>query len=191
MERLTVEDAFAIAYMTLGVVAVMFAWSYRDVWLPVLVWLWRAGRQVTRALASIVAYFVEVRRTPPYASAPARTRAAEDADDAWLQNALARGAEDAGVRAEAPISPRSLVLAPEEIAAVARMVAHNKTLAKPNKLATIQAGWPAIKNRSGDPKSQYARASAIYDAIFSPSDQIRYPTLTAERERARREAEAI
>lgn len=187
MERLTVEDAFAIGWITVIIVGVAMLWSYRDDWLPRVRWLARIGRQV-------FAYFVDVRRASARVStpsAPARTGAASGADDMWLSNALARGADGAGGRAEEGIAARSLILAPEEIAAVARMVAHNKTLAKPNKLATIQAGWPSIKNRSGDPKSQYARASTIYDAIFSPPDAVRYPTLTAERERVRREIEMM
>jgi hypothetical protein len=74
-------------------------------------------------------------------------------------------------------------LAPDELAAVARMIAHNKTLAKPNKLATIQAGWSEIKNRSGDPKSKYARAGEIYDAFFNPPAEAKYPTLVEQRRR--------
>jgi hypothetical protein len=73
----------------------------------------------------------------------------------------------------------SLVLTREEIAAVARMIAHNKTAAKPTKSSTIQAGF-GVSRGAG---ATYLRASAIYDAIFAAPSEAMYPTLTAEREK--------
>lgn len=98
----------------------------------------------------------------------ARTGAGDDDEDAPHQGAGADGVRGAGVRAEAVIPPGSLVLTPEEIGAVARMVSHKVATPKATKLDTIKAGWPEIKARSGDPLSKYARASAIYEAVFVP-----------------------
>ena len=188
MDKMTVEQVFVIGYMTLGIVAVMFTWAHREYWLPAAAAIWRVLRTVGRALyhlitaaADAAADAAERRRTPRAAYAPARTRAYQGADDAWLYEDLARGAESAGVRADEGESVGGIDLAPDELAAVARMIAHNKTLAKPNKLATIQAGWPEIKNRSGDPRSKYARAGEIYDAIFNPPAEAKYPTLVEQR----------
>ncbi len=175
MDSLTPSDFFAIVITTLLIVGGVMLWSLRSYILPIATRLYRIGRQGFE-------YFVEVRhvRATP---ARARTGADEDAAVRWLSDELARDTPSAGVRAEASHETAALVLAPDEIAAIARMIAHNKTLARPNKLATIQAGWPAIKNRNGDPKSQYARASAIYDQIFAAPSEAMYPTLTAEREK--------
>lgn len=73
----------------------------------------------------------------------------------------------------------SLVLTRDEIAAVARMIAHNKSAAKPTKSSTIQAGFGV--SRGGG--ATYLRASAIYDQIFAAPNEAMYPTLTAEREK--------
>jgi hypothetical protein len=175
METLTPSDALAILITTLLIVGGVILWSLRSYILPIATGVYRIGRQGFD-------HFVEVRHARS-APARARTGAGIGADDAWLADALARDADGACVRAEEPPSGAALVLARDEIGAVARMIAHNKTLAKPNKLATIQAGWPTIKNRSGDPKSQYARASVIYDAIFSAAAETLYPTLTEQRKK--------
>ena len=68
---------------------------------------------------------------------------------------------------------------------MARMIAHNKTAAKPTKSSSIEAGF-GLK-RGGGPA--YARASAIYDRLFAAPSAALYPTLTAEREKVGREME--
>jgi hypothetical protein len=50
----------------------------------------------------------------------------------------------------------------DEVAAVARMIEHNKTAAKPSKSSTIQAGFGVSRGGS----QLYMRASAIYDVFF-------------------------
>lgn len=50
----------------------------------------------------------------------------------------------------------------DEIVAVARMIKHNATAAKPSKTSTIQAGFGV--SRGGSPL--YQRASLIYDTLF-------------------------
>ncbi len=60
------------------------------------------------------------------------------------------------------LNPAELRLNAEEVAAVARMIEHNKTAAKPSKSSTIQAGFGVSRGGS----QLYQRASAIYDALF-------------------------
>lgn len=75
-----------------------------------------------------------------------------------------------------------LVLNAEEIAAVARMVDHNRTAAKPSKTSTIQAGFGL--SRGGGPR--YTRAALIYDALFgSPAPAVQYRELSPEQEAVR------
>lgn len=56
----------------------------------------------------------------------------------------------------------ALLLNADEVLAVARMIKHNATAAKPSKSSTIQAGFGV--SRGGG--ATYMRASAIYDALF-------------------------
>jgi hypothetical protein len=70
--------------------------------------------------------------------------------------------------------PFALALNADEIAAVARMIEHNKTAARPSKSSTIQAGFGVSRGGS----QAYQRASAIYDALFgapAPAVQYRQP----------------
>lgn len=62
------------------------------------------------------------------------------------------------------LNPAELVLNADEVAAVIRMIEHNKTAAKPSKSSTIQAGFGVSRGGS----QLYQRASAIYDALFGP-----------------------
>jgi len=60
------------------------------------------------------------------------------------------------------LNPAELRLNADEVAAIARMIEHNKTAAKPSKSRTIQAGFGVSRGGS----QLYVRASAIYDALF-------------------------
>jgi hypothetical protein len=60
------------------------------------------------------------------------------------------------------LNPAELRLNADEVAAVSRMIEHNKTAAKPSKSSTIQAGFGVSRGGS----QLYQRASAIYDAFF-------------------------
>lgn len=125
-------------------------------------------------------YSVEPRPTALRHASPAlanRTQAfAETHDEIPRSDALehkrepVRSVRDAG---------DLLTLTRDEIAAVARMIAHNKAAAKPTKSSTIQAGFGV--SRGGG--ATYLRASAIYDQIFAAPNEAMYPTLTAEREK--------
>jgi hypothetical protein len=184
IKNVTVEDFFAIVGASLLITLCAFLWVHREYWLPAAAAIWRGLRTVGRALYHLSSAAAAERRCATRAPvAPARTRAYQGADDAWLSDEFARGAQGAGVRAEDEELDAGLDLAPDEIAAVARMIAHNKTLARPNKLTTIQAGWPEIKNRSGDPRSKYARAGEIYNTFFNPPAEAKYPTLLEQRRR--------
>lgn len=70
--------------------------------------------------------------------------------------------------------PFALALNADEIAAVGRMIEHNRTAAKPSKSSAIQAGFGVSRGGS----QTYQRASAIYDALFgapTPAVQYRQP----------------
>jgi hypothetical protein len=60
------------------------------------------------------------------------------------------------------LNQAELRLNADEVAAVARMIEHNKTAVKPSKSSTIQAGFGVSRGGS----QLYVRASAIYDAFF-------------------------
>jgi hypothetical protein len=60
------------------------------------------------------------------------------------------------------LNPAELRLNADEVAAIARMIEHNKTAIKPSKSSTIAAGFGASRGGS----QLYQRASAIYDALF-------------------------
>ena len=80
----------------------------------------------------------------------------------------------------------AFVLNPDECAAVAKMIEHKTTAEKPTKASIIWAGFATKKGDS----AKYRRASEIYDALFvipPPTDP--YPTLNAERRRARDHAD--
>ncbi len=98
----------------------------------------------------------------------ARTGAGGAGGGAPQQDAGAAGAAGAVRGAEAAIPADALRLSAEEAAAVAAMVRHKIVAPAAKKLDTIQAGWPEIRARSGDPQSRYARASVIYDLVFAP-----------------------
>lgn len=188
MNDLTPNDFFAIAATTVIIVLGVILWSLRSHLIPVVGVLYHLGRQA-------FFHFFEVRYpaptpapAPTLPSAPARTGADDGMGDLEHTEAIAPDEGGACVRAEGAISAGSLVLAPEEIAAVSRMIVHNKTLTKPNKLATIQAADPTIKNRSGDRTSKYARWSDIYDALFNAPAETQYPTLMEQRAKTRRTA---
>jgi hypothetical protein len=102
------------------------------------------------------------------AESAARTGAAGGEGGAPHTHAGAAGAAGACAGAEAVIPSGSLLLSAEEQGAIAAMVRHKIAVPPAKKLDTIQAGWPEIKARSGDPQSKYARASAIYDSVFAP-----------------------
>ena len=82
--------------------------------------------------------------------------------------------EAANVRAFA-----GLLLTNAEVAAIGRAIVHNRTAEKPTKSSTIQAGW-GLKRGGG---TGYQRASEIYDAIFDPQPEAKYPTIQQQRER--------
>jgi len=80
------------------------------------------------------------------------------------------------------VNPAELALNAAEVQALQRMIAHNKTAAKPSKSSTIQAGFGV--SRGGSPT--YVRASLIYDALFGPvAPAVRYRERTPEQEAAR------
>jgi len=69
-----------------------------------------------------------------------------------------------------------------EVAALQRMIGHNKTAAKPSKSSTIHAGFGV--SRGGSPA--YQRASLIYDALFgSPAPAVKYRERTPEQDALR------
>lgn len=77
-----------------------------------------------------------------------------------------------------------LWLNPAEVAALHRMIEHNKTAAKPSKSSTIQAGFGVSRGGS----AAYQRASLIYDALFgTPAPAIKYRERTPEQEALRQQ----
>ena len=77
------------------------------------------------------------------------------------------------------VNRAELHLNADEIAAVARMVDHNRTAAKPSKSSTIGAGFGVSRGGS----QAYQRASAIYDALFGPpAPAVQYRELTPDRQ---------
>lgn len=71
-----------------------------------------------------------------------------------------------------------------EVAAVQRMIAHNKTAAKPSKSSTIHAGFGVSRGGS----AAYTRASLIYDTLFGPPNPaVVYRERTPEQELLRKE----
>jgi len=79
--------------------------------------------------------------------------------------------------------PQELVLNATEVIAVARMIGHNKSAAKPSKSSTIAAGFGVSRGGS----AAYQRASVIYDALFGPPPPaIVYRDRTPEQEALRK-----
>jgi hypothetical protein len=77
-------------------------------------------------------------------------------------------------RSSGSSEPFVLALNADEMAAVARIIEHNKTAARPSKSSAIQAGFGVSRGGS----QTYRRASAIYDALFGappPAVQYRQP----------------
>lgn len=69
-----------------------------------------------------------------------------------------------------------------EVAALQRMIIHNKTAAKPSKSSTIQAGFGVSRGGS----AAYQRASLIYDTLFGPPlPAVQYRPLTTEQQQLR------
>lgn len=81
-------------------------------------------------------------------------------------------------------NPPELVLNASEIAAVVRMIDHNRIAVKPSKSSTIQAGFAVSRGGS----AAYARASLIYDALFGPPPPaVHYRARTPEQEALRKQ----
>jgi hypothetical protein len=79
-------------------------------------------------------------------------------------------------------NPSELALNADEVIAVARMIDHNRTAAKPSKTSTIQAGFGL--SRGGGPR--YTRAALIYDTLFGPpAPAVTYRELSPEQEAVR------
>lgn len=101
----------------------------------------------------------------------------------------ARSAAIPHMNAIEPDEPRSLnagelLLNAAEIAAISRMIEHNRTAAKPSKSSTIQAGFGIARGGS----AAYQRASHIYDLLFGPPEPaIKYRPLTPEQSALRSE----
>lgn len=75
------------------------------------------------------------------------------------------------------LNPAELLLNAAEIAAIHRMIEHNKTAAKPSKSSSIQAGFGVARGGS----AAYTRASELYDALFGPvAPAIKYRPLTPD-----------
>jgi hypothetical protein len=74
-------------------------------------------------------------------------------------------------------NPLELALNAEEVIAVARMIEHNRTAAKPSKTSTVQAGFGVSRGES----PRYKRASLIYDTLFGPpAPAVTYRELTPD-----------
>lgn len=87
---------------------------------------------------------------------------------------LLNGAEPQSIGS---VNPLELALNAAEVIAVARMIEHNRTAAKPSKSSTIQAGFAV--SRGGSPA--YIRASLIYDTLFGPpAPAVTYRELTPD-----------
>lgn len=72
-----------------------------------------------------------------------------------------------------------LALNADEVAAVGRMILHNRTAAKPSKSSTISAGFGVSRGGS----AAYMRASLIYDTLFGPpAPAVQYRELTPDRQ---------
>jgi hypothetical protein len=81
-------------------------------------------------------------------------------------------------------NPAELYLNAAEVAALYRMIEHNKTAAKPSKSSTIQAGFGVSRGGS----SAYTRASLIYDTLFgAPALAVKYRQRTPEQEALRKQ----
>lgn len=71
-----------------------------------------------------------------------------------------------------------------ELAALHRMIEHNKMSVKPSKSSTIQAGFGVSRGGS----TAYQRASMIYDALFgTPAPAVRYRQRTPEQDALRQQ----
>lgn len=80
------------------------------------------------------------------------------------------------------VNPSELALNAAEVIAVARMIDHNRSAAKPSKSSTIAAGFGVSRGGS----AAYVRASAIYDALFGPpTPAVTYRELSPEQEAVR------
>ena len=129
-----------------------------------------------------------VKRHAPAARVMSRTNAPNAVPNARTSTApvrvdfpLLNGQEP---RSEPFLEPADLALNGDEIAAVARMILHNRSAAKPSKSSTIAAGFGVSRGGS----YAYIRASAIYDALFGPPPPaIVYHELSPEQERTRQQ----
>lgn len=98
-----------------------------------------------------------------------------------IQFPLLNGAEPQTNRS---VNPSELQLNAAEVAALQRMIDHNKTAAKPSKSSTIQAGFGVSRGGS----AAYQRASVIYDALFGPpAPAVQYRQRTPEQEELRKQ----
>ena len=94
---------------------------------------------------------------------------------------LLNGAEP---RTNGSTNPAELALNAAEVAALHRMIEHNKTAAKPSKSSTIQAGFGVSRGGS----EAYKRASLIYDTLFgAPAPVVKYRELSPEQEAVRQQ----
>jgi len=83
---------------------------------------------------------------------------------------------------ERSVNPPELALNAAEMAAIQRMIVHNKTAAKPSKSSTIHAGFGVSRGGS----AAYIRASLIYDTLFvPPAPTVRYVQRTPEQDALR------
>jgi hypothetical protein len=87
-------------------------------------------------------------------------------------------------RANGSANLAELQLNAAEVAAIHRMIEHNKVSAKPSKSSTIQAGFGVSRGGSG----AYTRASLIYDALFGvPVPAVKYRQRTPEQDALRQQ----
>lgn len=183
MERITLAD---IGWILFGIGIYLFLTSPA----PLLIVRWvraRVGRKSVAPLARRMA------RQSSRAALPISPRRLMSRR--YARTDIPIGANPkAGVHAEIPllngaepqaepfVNRSDLALNAVEIAAVARMIEHNRTAAKPSKSSTIQSGFGVSRGGS----AAYTRASAIYDALFGPpAPAVQYRPLTPEQEAMR------
>lgn len=126
-------------------------------------------RPIVRSLAGLSSRLTWLRRTAPFNPIGidiSRYDAAE------RENEPVRSVQE---------PPHSWALNGEDVAMVARMIAHNRAALKPTKTETVYAGCG--KKRGESPA--YVRCAELYDLFFKPTAEALYPVLAHQRQQVR------
>jgi len=178
----TLENVFYIIVLLLFATTFMPRSVRRQV-RSVLVDLWRFLCQLWRAIEPHAYRIVTGRPMPEDApeQPPARFKAREPNPSVRDDFPLPDAENDEEEQQSSVREPAfALALTEDEIAAVARMIAHNKLVEKPTQSSAIEAGFGY--KRGGGPG--YDRAREIYQALFTQPKVTAFPELTTDKQRA-------